>query len=240
MHRRQPSPHHDLAEPACHLRGADEGRHEHRLVAAESQPLEQRHGMRRDRREHEAVQGQRRCEQGDRHQPAASCQMLYWCIGHARCCLVAACPMQHQPVDRQAHEQVQASIDQQRVGPANAKGEIMAHRPEYSGGKAAEQREIGDGAARALPHDLRQAGEGRVVGGEAHGEAEQQPADHVGGGMRESSHERQTRRSEDRACDHHAPPADPVHQPATMTRDHAAQQQGGGEGAEDQRAGPPG
>ena len=71
LHRREPPPHQDLAHAARHLRGADEGRHEHRLVAGKAEALEQRHGMRRDRREDEAVERERRGEERDGDEPPA-------------------------------------------------------------------------------------------------------------------------------------------------------------------------
>ena len=63
------------------------------------------------------------------------------------------------------------------VAPADAFEPERRQRPSDGRGKAREQRDAGDRAARGIAIDAPQRGEGGVVQAEAHADAEQQPGD---------------------------------------------------------------
>ncbi|MGC2521608.1 MAG: hypothetical protein WA417_03090 [Stellaceae bacterium] len=96
----------------------------------------------------------------------------------ARGCVVGA-PVRGdcQPVDWGGQQNVQAGPNQAGGAPAELVQEEGAQRPADRAGKASDQRDAGDGAARLATIEPGQRGKGRVIKTHADTNAEHSPSD---------------------------------------------------------------
>jgi hypothetical protein len=122
-------------------------------------------------------------------------------------------------------EERQAGMGEKPAAPAEARGERMADRPEDGRGEAAQQGDLRHGAPGALAADPGQ-GEGRVVEGEPHGDAEAQPGGVVGGRLVREAEADATHGREAGARHHDRSPAMPVDQLSRQRRRQAHDQKG--------------
>ena len=84
-------------------------------------------------------------------------------------------PGEAEPVQRQAHRQVDEGEQDEGLPPADLLVQGVADHPEHRRGERAEQREVRDRHPPARGRDLHQRGERGVVQAEPHAEAEEHP-----------------------------------------------------------------
>ena len=84
-------------------------------------------------------------------------------------------PGETEPVQRQAHHQIDEGEHDEGLPPADLLVQGMADHPEHRRGERSEQREIGDRLPPARRRDLHQRGERGVVQAQPHAEAEERP-----------------------------------------------------------------
>jgi hypothetical protein len=84
-----------------------------------------------------------------------------------------------QQIQRQHHGDVDGGIGEAGPAPAGMVHQPGAERPADRAGKAADQRDMGDGGAGAFAEQPAQRGEGRIVQAGAHADAHDRPAQQV-------------------------------------------------------------
>ena len=147
---------------------------------------------------------------------------------------------QPEPVQRQATQRLMAANTRSVVRQPIAGIELVADGPEHGRGKAAEQCQVGDGAAPARGRHLHECGKRRVVEVHAHGETQERPRGQVG--IEVVTCDSATRPTAVRMepTDMTSRPPRRIDQAADRGRDGARHQQRDGEAAEHQALAPAG
>ena len=140
-------------------------------------------------------------------------------------------------VQRHGQER-EAGIGEHAAAPAQPLREQVADRPEHRRGEAAQKRDLRHGTPRLRAADPRQRGEGGVVEGEAHGDAEAGPSGIVGGHLVREGEAGAAECGETGARRHYRPAAMAVDQPPDPGRDQGHDEQRQGEAAMDEREAP--
>lgn len=139
---------------------------------------------------------------------------------------------------RQAEQKVDRGVAKARDAPSFMLNEEGAERPADRAGEAAEKRQVGDRAARALSIEAAERGEAGIVKAARHAQSHEQPGRQVkriGGGGR---HQQMRGRQKQRTRGKHRPAAVTLDQPPGDRRDQARKQKPAGEPGNDRRQRP--
>ena len=121
-------------------------------------------------------------------------------------------------VERQHHGEVDRGVGETRAAPAEPLDEQRAERPAHRAGETAEQRQVGDRAARVLAIEAAQGGERRIIQPGSHAETDRQPGEDEHRKVRGRRLDQQADRQQDGAGGEHRAATEPLDEPPDAWR----------------------
>ena len=140
---------------------------------------------------------------------------------------------QHQPVDRQADQDMRRRPRKAGVAPADRLQPPRGQRPSHRRGEACDQGDAGDRAPRRVAIDAAERAEGGVVEARAHADAEQEPGGEQHRYRIGEAEQRQPRGQHEVGKRQHGPAADQIDLPADARPEHGRDDQRRREGGKD-------